>query len=113
MLRNHRMSVAPDSRKPSSAFGYFVLSYCLLVPFVGTIALFIVLDRAKDAYVFGGAAAFYFSGMVVGLFNLATIKNYGRVEFWASVVGIVLSGFFGMLSIGASVISLIGLPFLS
>jgi hypothetical protein len=107
------MSASSNNQNPSNTFGYFVLSYCLLVPFAGSITLFIVLDHAKDGLVFGGAAAFYFSGLVLGLFNLHTIKKYGLVEFWACVVGIVLSGICGILSVGASVISLIGLPFIS
>ena len=102
------MNVTTDNQKTSNAFGYFVLSYCLLVPFVGTIALFVALDRANNAFVFGGASAFYFSGVIIGLFNLKRIKNYGSVEFWSSIAGIALSGICGMLSAGVCVICLAG-----
>ena len=102
------MNIGDDDKKRSDAFSYFVLSYCLLIPFVGTIALFITWDRANEALVFGSAALLYFSGVIVGLLNLKVIKAHGLVEFWASVTGIILSGILGTLSAAACIISLLG-----
>jgi hypothetical protein len=106
-------AIAGNQSKTSSVFGYFVLSYCLLVPFIGTIGLFIVLNHTNhQALVFGGAAGIYLSSLTLGLFSLSTFKKYGRAEFWGLVVGIVLSGICGLLAVGSCIICCAGLPYI-
>jgi hypothetical protein len=90
-----------------SAFGYFVLSFCLLVPTIGTIALFVVLDYlSNERLALGGAICIYLSSVILGLFSVKSFRKYsGRADLWALIVGIALSGICGLATAGALIFS--------
>ena len=82
-----------QSKTASGAFSYFVLSYCLLVPTIGTLASIILLDQMNEELALAGTACVYLSSIVLGSLNIKRFrKNYERAEFWALIVGIILSG---------------------
>src|SRR5262249_10561126 len=99
--------VASQTKTTSSVFGYFVLSFCLLVPTVGTLVFFVLLDHAShERLAMGSAACVYLSSVALGLFSSKRLREYlGRAEFRALIVGIVLSGVSGIVAAGALILS--------
>ena len=99
--------VANQPKTTSSAFGYFVLSFCLLVPTVGPLVFFILLDRlGHERLAFGVAACICLSSVILGLSSTKRFrKHFGRAEFWALIVGIVLSGVSGLAAAGTMILS--------
>jgi undecaprenyl pyrophosphate phosphatase UppP len=99
--------VANQPKTTCSAFGYFVLSFCLLVPTIGTIALFALLDHLNnERLAFGGAACVYLSSVILGLFCIKRFRKYHeRTDFWALIVGITLSGISCLVATGALILS--------
>ena len=99
--------IVANQPKTSSAFGYFVLSFCLLVPTIGTLVFFILLDHlSNERLAFGGAACVYLSSVILGLFNTKRFReHYGPAEFWALVVGIALSGVSSLVAAGTLLLS--------
>jgi len=95
------------SEASQGAFGYFVLSFCLLVPTIGTLALFLLLDHLRnDRLALGGAACVYLSSVILGLFSVERFrKHHRRADFSALMVGIVLSGVSGLVAAGALILS--------
>lgn len=97
---------ADQLKSASSAFGYFVLSFCLAVPTIGTIVFFILLDHfANERLAFGGMACVYLSSVILGLLSAKRFRQYGRAEFWALIVGIVLNGVSGLMAVGTMILS--------
>ena len=89
-----------------SALDYFVLSFCLLVPTIGTLVFFMLLDHlGHERLAFGVAACVYLSSVILGLFSSKRLREYGRAEFWALVAGIVLSGVSALVTAGAMILS--------
>ena len=98
---------ANQPKTTSGPFGYFILSFCLLVPTIGTFVFFMLLDHLGDERLtIGGAACLDLSSVILGLFNTKRFgEHYGRAEFWALVVGIVLSGVSGLVATGVLILS--------
>src|SRR5690242_2467933 len=97
---------ANQLKSASSAFGYFVLSFCLVIPTIGTIVFFILLDHfPNERLAFGGMACVYLSSVILGLLSAKRFKHYGRAELWALIVGMVLSGASGLVAIGTMILS--------
>jgi uncharacterized membrane protein YbhN (UPF0104 family) len=94
-------------KKTSGAFGYFVLSFCLLVPTIGTFVFFMLLEHlGHERLAFGVAACICLSSVILGLSNTNRFRNhYGRAEFRALIVGIVLSGVSGLAAAGTMILS--------
>src|SRR5690349_19844209 len=92
---------------PKTAFDYFVLSFCLLVPTIGTLVFVILLDTFSDERLtIGIAACVYLSSAFLGLFKTKRFRQcYGRPEFWALIVGTVLCGVSSMVAAGALILS--------
>jgi len=103
-----------ESRESPSARHYFVLSYCLLVPTAGTFMFFVSIDHINnDALGFLIASGVYLSSVVLGVLNMARFKKLTeRENYWALVVGIILSSVCALLAIGACIFSFAGPPYI-
>jgi MFS family permease len=99
--------IVVNQPRTSSAFGYFVLSFCLLVPTIGTFVFFILLDHlGHERLALGLAACICMSSVILGLSSTKRFKtHYGHAEFWALIVGIVLSGVSGLAAAGTMILS--------
>ncbi len=89
--------VPNQSKTKSSAFDWFVLSFCLLVPTIGTLVFFILMDHLRnDRLAVGGAACVYLSSAILGLFSAKRFKvHHEPADFWALIVGIAMCGVSG------------------
>jgi hypothetical protein len=99
--------VVNQPKATCGAFGYFVLSFCLLVPTIGTLAFFVLLDHlSNERLAFDGAACVYLSSVILGLFGIKRFRKcYGRAGFSALIVGIALSGISGLVAAGVLILS--------
>ena len=85
--------------KTSTALGYFILSYCLLVPTAGTLVFYLVSGNFDSPIPpFVAAICFYLSSVIVGLLGLTRFAMlFKREERWGLIVGIILSSICGLL----------------
>ena len=99
--------IAVNQPKTRNAFDYFVLFFCLLVPTIGTLGLLVLLDRlSNERLVLCGTVCVYFSSVILGLFSAKRFrKNHGGADFWALIVGTVLSGISGLVAAGVLILS--------
>jgi hypothetical protein len=91
-----------DSEPSSEGVSCFVLLYCLFVPIVGTIASVFLLDLINEELAIGGTACLYLSSTILGVLHVKRFKEFrDRVEFWALIVGIILSGICCLVAVAA------------
>jgi hypothetical protein len=96
-----------ESNTTSDPVDYAILSFCLLVPTVGTIAFFVLLDQVPNERVtLGVATAIYLSSFLLGVLNIKRFKaHHPRGKSWALMAGIALSGISGLVAGGALFLS--------
>ena len=98
-----RMTTQSQPTRATMAFFYFALSYCVLIPTLGTIVMLIVLMSANfPTPVCAWATCIYLSSVLLGLFSLVLVGRFSpNVSKWLPIVGIALSS---VLAISAFVL---------
>jgi hypothetical protein len=88
------------------AFDYFVLTFCILVPTIGTLTFVLLLDYVSNGcLLLGGAIFVYLSSITLGLFNAKRFKNnHGRGETWTLIIFTGLSGISALVTIGVVIL---------
>ena len=67
-----------NAPKPTtSAFDYIVLPFCLLVPKIGTLVFFMLLNHlGHERLALGVASCAYLSSVILGLFSARRFREY-------------------------------------